>query len=1031
MQMATVGRMDAHALLFTDLVDSTALVERLGDARAASVLAEHDRTARTLLARHGGREIDHSDGFFLLFADAAQAAAFALSYHDAIAPLGLLARAGVHVGAVTLRENDAADIARGAKPIEVEGIAKPIAARVMALARGGQTLVTQAARASLGDAADAATTAIASHGLWQLKGIAEPVEILEIGVRGRSSFAPPGDSEKAYRVVRGDDGWQPAREVRHNLPRERDAFVGRTADLAAVAARFDGGSRLVTVLGPGGTGKTRLVRRHGRTRLGDWPGGVYFCDLSEARTLDGIFFVVALALDVPLGKTDPGVQLGHAIAARGRCLVILDNFEQLVGAAGACVGRWLDRAADAAFLVTSRERLHLTGEDVLALEPLAVDGEGVELFALRASAQRADFALTPANRPVIRRIVAMLDGLPLAIELAAARTRVLSPTQLLERLSDRFAVLAGARSAGDRQATLKSAVDWSWNLLVAWEQAALAQCSVFEGGFTLDAAEAILDVSSFADAPPVVDVVQTLVDKSLLRTWVPIDQARHDIDEPYFGMYLTIHDYAAEKLAASGDGARCAVEERHGAHFARFGGDDAVQALHRDGGAARRRTLTLELDNFVAACRRAVARSDGETAVAALRAVWEAIVTQGPFDLAIDLGERVDTLPGVAPSSRAAALTALGRAHIAAGRLEAASALLERALGQARAANDDGREAEVLTRLANAERQQGRMDAARGHAERALALRAARGEDDGVALAELGIVQRQTGAMAEARATYERALAIDRARGDTDSESKVLNSLAIVHAEQGRFDEARAHFESAIALCREIGDRRQAGLVLGNLGMLNVDQGRLDVGRSQVEAALALHRDTGERAEEGIALVNLASIEQASGRIDEARGKLGAALAIAREVGNRRTEGAVLEALGAIEHENGNAELALAHYDEALALHRAVGNRRAQGSVLRHLGELRLNAGRLDDARALFDASDVELRAIDARLDLVALLCLRVRLELAAADGASAHAMLDEAVRDAEALRLDPQAQVWNEIAALRNALQKRDATAR
>src|SRR6185295_17776160 len=172
--------MDAHALLFTDLVDSTALVERLGDARGASVLAEHDRSARALLARHGGREIDHSDGFFLLFADAARAAAFALAYHAAIAPLGLLARAGLHVGAVTLRENVADDVARGAKPVEVEGIAKPLAARVMSLARGGQTLLTQAARAALSDSLDVATTAIEGRGHWQLKGIAEPVELFEL-----------------------------------------------------------------------------------------------------------------------------------------------------------------------------------------------------------------------------------------------------------------------------------------------------------------------------------------------------------------------------------------------------------------------------------------------------------------------------------------------------------------------------------------------------------------------------------------------------------------------------------------------------------------------------------------------------------------------------------------------------------------------------------------------------------------------------------------------------------------------------------
>lgn len=1022
--------MSAHALLFTDLVDSTALVERLGDARAARVFAEHDHRARALLSQYGGREIDHSDGFFLLFADVVAAASFALAYHEALAALDLSARAGLHVGPVTLRENDPDQVARGAKPVEVEGIAKPLAARVMSLARGGQTLLTQAARTALGDTLPDAA-AVEAHGHYRLKGIAEPIEIFEIGVRGRATFVPPEDTEKAVRMILADDGWRPVREVRHNLPRERDAFVGRAADMVAVAARLDAGTRLLSILGPGGTGKTRLVRRYGWNWLGDWPGGVYFCDLSDARTLENVFFVVALALDVPLGKGEPAVQLGHAISARGRCLVILDNFEQLVQHAEASVGRWLDRAADAAFLVTSRERLHIAGEEVMPLEPLPVDAEGVELFALRARRQKADFALTPANRAIVARIVALLDGLPLAIELAAARIRVLSPAQLVDRLTDRFALLAGARGAADRQATLRGAIDWSWNLLLPWEQAALAQCSVFEGGFTLDAAEAVLDLSSWTDAPPIVDAVQTLVDKSLLRTWVPIDQTRHALEEPYFGMYLTIHEYAAEKLVTSGADWQRAAQERHGRHFARFGFDERLLTLYRYGGGARRRALTLELDNLVAACRRAVAHGDGATAVATLRAAWEAVSTQGPFDLVIDLGMQVDGLPQIEPTLRAAALNVVGRATVATGRPAQAVPLFERALALARSANDLTREASVLSRLANAERQQGRMDDARHHAEQALALYAALGQTEGHPLYELGIVQRQTGAMNEARATYERALAIYRQQGNGDAEAKVLNSLAILHAEQGRVDEARAHFESALSISREQGDRRQEGLVLGNLGSLNMEQGRLEMGREQSEAALAIHRDTGERIEEGQTLANIALLDQAEGRVEAARRNFSAALAIARDASNRRQEGVVLGCLGALESENGQPDAARLHFEQALAIHRAVGNRRSEGVVLTQLADLLARQGRDEEARALLAQGEAHLRAVGEMLDLVGLLCLRGRLELAAGEAARAQATLAEADSVARELDLHADSTLWKEIAALRESIGAGRSTAR
>jgi predicted ATPase len=181
---------------------------------------------------------------------------------------------------------------------------------------------------------------------------------------------------------------------------------------------------------------------------------------SEARSLEDIASTVAGVLDVSLGKTDPVSQLGNAIAGRGRCLMILDNFEQLTAHAEATLGRWMERAPDAGFMVTSQERLRLKGEDVLALDPLPLDTAAVELFEVRAKSHMLSFSVTEENTPAVRELVRLLDGLPLAIELAAARIRVLSLAQLVERLKDRFKVLARAGGAEGRQATLRAAIDW-------------------------------------------------------------------------------------------------------------------------------------------------------------------------------------------------------------------------------------------------------------------------------------------------------------------------------------------------------------------------------------------------------------------------------------------------------------------------------------------------------------------------------------------------------------------------------------------
>ncbi|MEM7244452.1 MAG: protein kinase [Acidobacteriota bacterium] len=237
------------------------------------------------------------------------------------------------------------------------------------------------------------------------------------------------------------------------LPPERDTLIGRTAELETLAERTSTPG-LLTVLGPGGTGKTRLVLHHARRR----EDGAWFCDLSEARSLERIVSAVATTLGVTLKGSDSIERLGHAIAGRGRCLIIFDNFEQVAEHAAASVGRWLERATEASFVVTSRVLLDLPGEEVLDVAALDVKGAGVELFESRAHAKQAAFAVTDENRAEVEEVVRLVDGLPLAIELAAARVRVLTPAQLVERMKDRFRLLSGGTGVHERQATLRAAM---------------------------------------------------------------------------------------------------------------------------------------------------------------------------------------------------------------------------------------------------------------------------------------------------------------------------------------------------------------------------------------------------------------------------------------------------------------------------------------------------------------------------------------------------------------------------------------------
>ena len=361
-----------RALLLTDVVDSTKMSEQLGDAAMAVVWTGHDRAARDLLPVWRGREIDKTDGMLLMFDSAADAVAYAQAYHRAIGalPVPLRARAGLHVGAVILRENAADDVARGAKPLEVDGLAKPTAARVMSLANGGQTLLTPEALHALGDT-DLVTQ---SHGHWVMKGVLEPVELFEVGSDARHFSSPP-DSDKVYRVVRAGERWLPVKEIPNNLPQAQTSFVGREREIAELKARL-AGTRLITLLGMGGLGKTRLSLQVAAETLHDYPDGAWFIDLTAIRDPALVASVTARALDI---ADEPGRPLLDTLCAQlrlRRLILVFDNCEHLGISVARLVDRMLAACANLTVLATSREALAVPDElQVLVGEPASFVAE--------------------------------------------------------------------------------------------------------------------------------------------------------------------------------------------------------------------------------------------------------------------------------------------------------------------------------------------------------------------------------------------------------------------------------------------------------------------------------------------------------------------------------------------------------------------------------------------------------------------------------------------------------------------------------
>ncbi len=740
--------------LFTDVEGSTRLLTELGD-RYADVLAEHRRALRRAFLAHGGVEVDtQGDAFFVAFAKASEALNAAAEGREALAPGPVKVRMGLHTGEPIVTDE-------GYVGIDVHR-----AARIAAAGHGGQILVSRSTRDLAG-----------SHSLRDL------------GEHRLKDLTAP---ERLYQL--GDQDFPPLKSLNAtNLPVASSSLVGRDRELGELAALFRDSVRLVTLTGAGGSGKTRLGLQVAAELVEDFPGGVFFVPLTGVAQPQLVRSTIAATIGVR--------ELGDL---RDRqALILVDNFEHLLEAAPA-VGSLLSAAPRAKVLVTSRAPLRVEGEQEYGIEPLP-DADAIELLTQRARAVRRDFEPDEAAREICRR----LDGLPLALELAASRLRSLGSAALLERLDRRLPLLTGGRrDAPDRQRTLRATIEWSYDLLPPGLDSVFARLAIFAGTFSLVAAEAV--------AAATLDDLDALVEMSLLKA----------VAGDRFLMLETIREFAGERFATVDDAAD--VGRRHAEHYLQV----AEEAGSGDGeGTVDHDLAERELDNFRKALDWALEPSGdvstGLRIAIALETYW---VAHDPFEGRGRLAPLIEKAKDVPRDLRARALLSYGGLVFIVGEFEHGTSLYEETLAEYTAIGDEYGRAEVLNRLANSALVDDDHVRARALAEEGLEIHrrlgSRRGEATGIGT--IANIEWQTDNREVALELAQRSAALAAEAGFLWWQVAMLHRLSEWSFEGGRPDEAVRYGREAVELAHRIGDRMHGVYTVALLARIAAEDGRLE-----------------------------------------------------------------------------------------------------------------------------------------------------------------------------------------------------------
>jgi predicted ATPase len=777
--------------LFTDVEGSTRLLHELGAEAYAEALAEHRRALRKVFAAEGGVEVDtQGDAFFYVFTDARAAFAAGAAANVALEPGLIRIRMGLHTGEPLLT-------GEGYVGEDVH-----LGARIAAAAHGGQVLLSAATRALV----DGGVTDLGEH---RLKDFAEPVAIFQLG----------------------EERFPPLKTISNtNLPRPASSFVGRERETAEVAELVRG-HRLVTLSGPGGSGKTRLSIEAASELVGEFKAGVFWVSLATVRDPTLVLETVGQTLAAKDGLAD---EIGER-----ELLLLLDNLEQVVEAS-AELASLVEVCPNLHLLVTSRELLRVRGEVEYPVPPLA-EPEAVTLFCERSRLEPDETTAELCRR---------LDNLPLAVELAAARTRVLTPQQILDRLAQRLDLLKGGRDAEARQHTLRATIEWSHDLLADDEKQLFGRLSVFAGGCTLDAAEEIVEAD--------VDGLQTLLDKSLVRR-----------TDERFWMLETIREFARERLAASDD--PDAIGRRHAEWFLALA-EEAEPFLKGAEQASWLQRLEDEHDNLRSSLDWFFDHGDVDAAVRLAGRLWLFWYMHGHVTEARRWMRRALDLAADEPSE--------GRAHLlyGAGYLaceqnenEEGLALLEASFACAKEVGATATAAIAASVLCaiRAETTSSTPDrwAALAVGEEAVALARRAGDDFvlAIALNNLGGVMALLGENERAAAYFEESLEVRRRIGDLSRIALSLANVARMALQEGKTTKAATMFAEAADIATAIGDKRHILYALAGLGQVANREQRWEVADTHARESLRLAQELGMKLPAVEAILGLAGIATATG----------------------------------------------------------------------------------------------------------------------------------------------------------------------